>query len=609
MARGGPSAARPALTRLVWLCAVSVALVPPCRPCTGFVSPNALPTQPSTTRGLAKLISLRSRGALRGPAMVYSPLRPTQAASQIDYHALETFPEVPLDFTGGNRTSEFTVSAERATTSSLYGQWRPTVVPAVETTPEGLPRAAKGRFLTQTVRPEPRANGMGQRGRPRSKPLEPIKPELMADFVFRAAQVLTSHSGKMDSNLFGQHWKQMHKANSLQRYKTHQAITLHSMLSESSAIFKVSDTERPKVKMFELLECDLAALEAAALGSRAAAGEPRSPSVELRARAEAPKAAALSTYAPESAEEAEEAEQAPRKRVGRPKGKRAVGMQPVASVVAQQGAEEQHYSHVPVQGKARNSLAFDRRSAKKSKPTLRQNLELLNEEAKPAAPFSSQGDAVSNAAVKMYNSWAADGRDVVMEATHGACVEEMIDIALRPSIEAERPFTAIDAGCGNGWATRMLASHQLCEGAVGVDAAELMVQRARDLTDDEEVGEAEYVLSDVHSWRPEARVDVVLANELLYLLDFPESAVRHMVGWLVPGGRLVAGLDCYAENKLSHTWAEDLSVPMHCVSESVWEQYLRDAGLEDIQLLRSQSPGPWAGTLIITGTKPLTGTL
>lgn len=45
---------------------------------------------------------------------------------------------------------------------------------------------------------------------------------------------------------------------------------------------------------------------------------------------------------------------------------------------------------------------------------------------------------------------------------------------LKNSIE----FTAIDAGCGNGWATRILARHDLCQSALGVDAAELMIKRA-----------------------------------------------------------------------------------------------------------------------------------
>jgi predicted TPR repeat methyltransferase len=42
-------------------------------------------------------------------------------------------------------------------------------------------------------------------------------------------------------------------------------------------------------------------------------------------------------------------------------------------------------------------------------------------------------------------------------------------------------FSAIDAGCGNGWATRMISKHELCDECIGVDAAELMVKKARDL--------------------------------------------------------------------------------------------------------------------------------
>lgn len=110
----------------------------------------------------------------------------------------------------------------------------------------------------------------------------------------------------------------------------------------------------------------------------------------------------------------------------------------------------------------------------------------------------------------------------------------------------------------------------------------------------------------MHEWVPDEPVDVVIANEVLYLLDEPERAVQHIVGkWMKPGGRFVAGLDCYKENKLSHTWAEDLDVPMHCLPENTWKQIFIDSGLCDIEIVRSHSPGPWAGSLIIKGSKPL----
>lgn len=42
---------------------------------------------------------------------------------------------------------------------------------------------------------------------------------------------------------------------------------------------------------------------------------------------------------------------------------------------------------------ARNTLHFDRRTKKKKKPTLRQNLQLVVEEEMPAKPIRSAGES------------------------------------------------------------------------------------------------------------------------------------------------------------------------------------------------------------------------
>jgi hypothetical protein len=47
-----------------------------------------------------------------------------------------------------------------------------------------------------------------------------------------------------------------------------------------------------------------------------------------------------------------------------------------------------------------------------------------------------------------------------------------------------RSFTAVDGGCGNGWATRKIAKHPCCSSIVGVDAAALMVDRAIEIRDE-----------------------------------------------------------------------------------------------------------------------------
>ena len=165
--------------------------------------------------------------------------------------------------------------------------------------------------------------------------------------------------------------------------------------------------------------------------------------------------------------------------------------------------------------------------------------------------------------VALYNSWAKDGRDVVMEATQGATADEMISFILnrRHAEEGELkgPHHAIDAGCGNGWLARRFAS--ACQttgeqpsfhGVLAVDAASLMIAKATSLEDVDrkkrKPGDCpvEYLVADVQTWRPPQRVNVVFASELLFFLDDPRSCVAHWVdSWLMEGGRVIASVECH----------------------------------------------------------------
>ena len=195
-----------------------------------------------------------------------------------------------------------------------------------------------------------------------------------------------------------------------------------------------------------------------------------------------------------------------------------------------------------------------------------------------------------------------DGRDVVMEVTHAAAFEELWEYVAEEKLHPKRPFTAIDGGCGNGWAARKMAEHPLCKHVTGVDAAAIMVDRAETLSAD--IDKVSYNVGDVAEWVPAEAVDVVNLCETLYLLDEPQAALDHIVpSWLKPGGLLVANLDCYWENKLSHAWEVDLGVPMQCMSENKWEEMFERAGLVNVKRWRSKSNGPWQGCLIITGER------
>ena len=142
-------------------------------------------------------------------------------------------------------------------------------------------------------------------------------------------------------------------------------------------------------------------------------------------------------------------------------------------------------------------------------------------------------DAIQHPVVALYNSWAIDGRDVVMEATHCSAFDEMWEQVFENLLLRGRQFTAIDGGCGNAWAARRMADAALCTSVVGVDAAALMIDRAVELSRNH--GKVRCCVGNIATWQPEDRADVVSLCETLYLLDNPEAALSHIVrSWLKP---------------------------------------------------------------------------
>ena len=47
--------------------------------------------------------------------------------------------------------------------------------------------------------------------------------------------------------------------------------------------------------------------------------------------------------------------------------------------------------------------------------------------------------------------------------------------------KTQEKFSAIDIGCGNGWVVRLLKDHPLCYSAEGIDGAEAMIAKAKEI--------------------------------------------------------------------------------------------------------------------------------
>ena len=200
-------------------------------------------------------------------------------------------------------------------------------------------------------------------------------------------------------------------------------------------------------------------------------------------------------------------------------------------------------------------------------------------------------------AIDLFGKWADLGRDKGMEEGHSKSVKEMINAVKR---RIPKDFTAIDVGCGNGWAVRKLTEEKNCSHCYGVDGSESMIRKARS-TDPE----GDYVVGKLPGWSPPKTVDLVLSMEFIYYLEDPLDFFHSLhADWLSPRGIVAIGLDHYFENKASLSWPESLEVDMATMSIAEWALGLKRAGFIDVESFQVNSNDENPGTLVLLGTRP-----
>jgi SAM-dependent methyltransferase len=200
---------------------------------------------------------------------------------------------------------------------------------------------------------------------------------------------------------------------------------------------------------------------------------------------------------------------------------------------------------------------------------------------------------------EVFSQWAAAGWDTEMEQNHARAVEEMLAAALAARGEAG-VFTAVDAGCGNGWVVRRLRALDTCLAVTGVDVSAGMIAKARSIDP-----KGDYLLADLLDWTPSEPVDLVHSMEVLYYLDDPAALLRRIrAEWLRPGGWAIIGLDHYAENPASLAWAAGVGVRMTTWSEARWLDALIEAGFTELRAWHAGSAGGSPGTLAMLARAP-----
>lgn len=190
--------------------------------------------------------------------------------------------------------------------------------------------------------------------------------------------------------------------------------------------------------------------------------------------------------------------------------------------------------------------------------------------------------------VDVFDRWAENGRAESMENGHGDVVRQVVArMTFRPG------QTILDLGCGNGWATRMLAKSAPGVSAIGVDVAPAMVARAESQTSLTLRARFEVARFENLPFA-DAMFDKAFSMEAIYYSVELDRALAEIQRVLKPGGTLDLVLDCFAESPTTRGWSALVGLHMHCLSEAEWTSRLERAGFGSIvatRVLDSRGPG------------------
>ena len=202
-----------------------------------------------------------------------------------------------------------------------------------------------------------------------------------------------------------------------------------------------------------------------------------------------------------------------------------------------------------------------------------------------------------NNPIKTFNSWAKENKDIGMEKNHAQSVQYMLKQI--PSSILINKFSFLDIGCGNGWVVRKVNNLENCIKSTGIDGAENMIKKARDLSPD-----SEYLKLDIDNLNFIEKFDVVFSMEVFYYLGDPSKTIRYIYNnMLKENGFFIMGIDHYLENKPSLSWPKDLNLNLKTLSINDWVSVVQLAGFSKVNYKQVGSKENWAGTLIIFGYK------
>lgn len=213
----------------------------------------------------------------------------------------------------------------------------------------------------------------------------------------------------------------------------------------------------------------------------------------------------------------------------------------------------------------------------------------------------------------VFDDWARAGRADGMERSHGPAARRAFARLELP----DRPFRYLDVGCGSGYTVRWAADRLAALGggglAVGLDGSAEMIARSEALRGDRTATflHADFPAHGASDVLVEGSFDAVFSMEVAYYLPDLHAGLTEVARLLRPGGRFACTVDFYGENPDSHSWPEELGVPMTLLGRAGWRAAFEAAGLAVVEQAQLRAPpgtagGGWkesVGSLLTVGVR------
>ena len=185
-----------------------------------------------------------------------------------------------------------------------------------------------------------------------------------------------------------------------------------------------------------------------------------------------------------------------------------------------------------------------------------------------------------------FNEWARAGRGPSMERGHRPVGEQAIRL-----LEIPTDGRVLDVGCGNGWATRLMAEQAPDGRVVGIDISDEMVDLARESSSALSNVEFREASAEKLSFA-EGEFTHAFSMESLYYYSDILGALKEILRVLKSGGKFACVVDLYQENRPSHQWIEQLKVPVQLLSIAEYRSLFEAAGFVNLSDRRVYDPTP-----------------